>query len=120
MSFDETRFAPLPAPPYYAVIFTNQLTPTAHGYEQMADKIGELAQKQGGFLGVESTRDAFGLGITVSYWRDEAAIQAWKADTDHLMAQNLGQTRWYAQYHLRVAKVERSYSGPDDRDLPPL
>lgn len=117
MSFDETRFAPLPEPPYYAVIFTNQLTSTVQGYEQMADKMVELAQAQEGYIGVESTRDAFGVGITVSYWRDEAAISAWKADVDHLMAQKLGQTRWYAQYHLRVAKVERAYSGPEGRAL---
>jgi heme-degrading monooxygenase HmoA len=117
MSFDETRFAPLPEPPYYAVIFTNQLTSTVQGYEQMADKMVELAQARQGYIGVESTRDAFGVGITVSYWRDEAAISAWKADVDHLMAQILGQTRWYAQYHLRVAKVERAYSGPEGRAL---
>ncbi|SPF76363.1 hypothetical protein ALP8811_01367 [Aliiroseovarius pelagivivens] len=117
MSFDESRFAPLPDPPYYAVIFTNQMTSTVRGYDQMADKMVELAQKQDGFIGVESTRDAFGVGITVSYWRDEAAIAAWKADMEHLMAQKLGRTRWYAQYHLRVAKVERAYSGPEGRGV---
>lgn len=118
MSFDPDRFAPLPEPPYYAVIFTSQLGRSPTGYEQLADRILELAQKQDGYLGVESTRDAFGVGITVSYWKDEASIAAWKADTDHLMAQKLGQTRFYAHYRLRVAKVERSYSGPDGRAVP--
>ncbi|WP_371171106.1 antibiotic biosynthesis monooxygenase family protein [Aliiroseovarius sp. 2305UL8-7] len=109
------RFAPLPTPPYYAVIFTNQLTDMAQGYEAMADKVFELAQSQPGYLGAESTRDTSGLGITVSYWADEAAIQSWKAVSEHLIAQKMGIERWYAHYHLRVAKIERSYSGPIGR-----
>ncbi len=81
----------------------------------MADQMVELAKVQPGFLGVESTRDVDGFGITVSYWRDEAAIAAWKSDIDHLSAQKLGQEKWYQHYNLRVAKVERSYSGPSGR-----
>jgi len=109
------RFAPLPAPPYYAVIFTNQLANDPVGYAQMADKMVELAKGQPGYLGVESTRDAEGLGITVSYWRDEAALVNWKAQVEHLAAQELGKTRWYENYTLRVARVERSYQGPAGR-----
>ncbi|WP_432450068.1 antibiotic biosynthesis monooxygenase family protein [Aliiroseovarius marinus] len=117
MSYDPSRFAPLPDPPYYAVIFANQLADPAPGYEAMADKIFELAQTQPGYLGAESTRDAGGLGITVSYWADEASIRAWKAKADHLGAQKLGQQRWYQHYTLRVARVERSYDGPEGRSL---
>jgi heme-degrading monooxygenase HmoA len=100
-------FAPLPAPPYYAVIFTAQRAPGDHGYSAMASP---------GCLGMESTRNEGGFGITVSYWRDEAAILSWKADAQHLVAQQLGQDRWYTDYTLRVAKVERHYSGPEGRD----
>ena len=62
-----TRFAPLPEPPYYAVIFTAQRTDGDHGYGAMADKMVELAAEQPGYIGIETTRDAAGLGITVSY-----------------------------------------------------
>ncbi|MCK0138729.1 antibiotic biosynthesis monooxygenase [Aliiroseovarius sp. F47248L] len=113
----QSRFAPLPTPPYYAVIFTNQLAETAPGYDAMADKIFELAQTQQGYLGAETTRDATGLGITVSYWADEAAIQAWKQVSEHLIAQKLGIKGWYERYNLRVAKVERAYSGPQGRSV---
>ncbi|MDE9449023.1 antibiotic biosynthesis monooxygenase [Aliiroseovarius sp. Z3] len=113
----QTRFAPLPTPPYYAVIFTNQLADTAPGYEAMANKIFQLAQVQPGYLGAETTRDASGLGITVSYWADEDAILAWKKVSDHLIAQKMGIERWYARYNLRVAKVERAYSGPEGRTV---
>jgi heme-degrading monooxygenase HmoA len=110
-----SRFAPLPEPPYYAVIFTAQRREGDQGYDAMADKMVQMAAQQDGFLGIETTRDAQGLGITVSYWRDEAALVAWKQVAEHALAQKLGKTRWYSHYTLRVAKVERAYEGPDGR-----
>jgi heme-degrading monooxygenase HmoA len=108
-------FAKTPEPPYYAVIFTSTRTAGDHGYAAMADAMAELALQQPGNLGAESARGADGLGITVSYWRDEASIKAWKAVASHLAAQKLGRERWYDHYELRVAKVERAYSGPEGR-----
>lgn len=110
-----SRFAPLPDPPYYAVIFTAQRTEGDHGYGAMADRMSVLAAEQPGYLGMESTRDDAGLGITVSYWVDEAALIAWKRRAQHLLAQKLGRERWYSHYTLRVAKVERAYDGPEGR-----
>ena len=96
-------------PPYYAAIFTSQRTPTDAGYGGMAQRMVELAQQQPGFLGVESVRDAAGVGITVSYWESLEAIRAWKANEEHLVAQTRGRSEWYAQFQLRICKVEREY-----------
>jgi heme-degrading monooxygenase HmoA len=105
------RFAPLPAPPYYAVIFSNQRADAdPAGYAQTADRMIELAAQQPGFLGVESTRDTDGFGITVSYWQNEASIRAWKNNAEHLIAQETGMHNWYEHYITRVAKVERAYA----------
>lgn len=101
-------FAKTPEPPYYAVIFTSLRTEGDDGYGRMADRMVELAAQQPGFLGVESAREAGGLGITVSYWKDEEAIKAWKGHLEHAVAQRLGKEKWYAAYSLRVAKVERA------------
>jgi heme-degrading monooxygenase HmoA len=98
-----------PEPPYYAVIFTSRRTEDDRGYGAMAEKMVALAAQQPGFLGVESARGADGLGITVSYWRDEASIAAWKRDTQHQAAQRGGKETWYSDYAVRVAKVERAY-----------
>ena len=68
-----------------------------------------------GCLGAETARGANGLGITVAYYEDEASIAAWKADGPHDAAQKLGRERWYDHYELRIAKVERAYSGPEGR-----
>jgi heme-degrading monooxygenase HmoA len=104
--------ASTPAPPYYAVIFTSRRTEGDRGYGDMAARMVELAAKQPGYLGVESARGADGLGITVSYWRDEASVAAWKRDTEHQQAQRAGKQTWYADYQVRVAKVERAYGKP--------
>lgn len=107
------RLARTPELPYYAVIFTSlRKTDGDRGYSAMADHMVELAAKQDGFLGVDSVRDANGAGITVSYWRDEAAILAWKRNDEHQKAQRGGQHTWYADYEIRIAKVERAYGHP--------
>jgi heme-degrading monooxygenase HmoA len=111
------RFAKTPKPPYYAVIFTNQMSATTDGYAETADKMFDLAMAQEGCFGAESTRDGDGVGITVSYWKDEASIVAWKAMAKHLVAQKMGMDVWYEHYSLRVAKVERAYDGPEGREL---
>jgi len=99
--------APTPQPPYYAVIFTAQRTEIDDGYDATAKLMLRLAAEQPGFLGVEHARD--GLGITVSYWADEAAIAAWKAQADHQLAQRHGRAKWYSTFSIRVARVERAY-----------
>ena len=103
-----------PAPPYYAVIFTSVRTPGDNGYAQMAEKILELAQKQDGFLGIESARDE--IGITVSYWRDLDSIKKWKENEDHMLAREKGRKLWYKSFTTRITKVERDYRYDKDID----
>src|ERR1700722_5447002 len=98
-----------PEPPYYAVIFTSLRSEGDRGYGTMAERMLELAREQPGYLGVESVRGADGLSVTVSYWKSEEAIRNWKAQSEHQVAQDTGKKVWYADYKLRVAKVERDY-----------
>jgi heme-degrading monooxygenase HmoA len=112
-----TGFSDTPQPPYFAVIFSSRLSRTDDGYEAMGNAMAKLAESQPGFLGMESTRGSDRLGITVSYWRDEDSILAWKAEMKHLLAQKNGIERWYDHYELRVARVERAYSGPQGRSV---
>lgn len=103
------RFAHLPKPPYYAVIFSSQRTSGDQGYEAMAERMATLASQQPGYLGAESVRDADGFGITVSYWQSEEAIRHWKQNAEHQIARDKGRSDWYAHFELRIAKVERAY-----------
>ncbi|MBC5833557.1 antibiotic biosynthesis monooxygenase [Flavobacterium sp. F372] len=93
--------------PYYAVIFTSKRTELDDNYAEMALKMETLAKLQSGFLGVESARNE--IGITVSYWESLEAIANWKQNLDHLDAQFLGRQRWYENYVVRIAKVEKEY-----------
>ena len=99
--------AKTPKPPYYAVIFSATRSQGDHGYAEMAEKMVELAAKQEGFLGIESTREE--LGITVSYWRDLDSIKKWKEHAEHKVAREKGRNDWYESFKTRIAKVERDY-----------
>lgn len=92
---------------YYAVIFTSTRTEVEAGYAEMAIKMVELAKAQPGYIGMESARSE--IGITVSYWESLEAIKDWKANMEHLEAQEKGKTTWYKNYKVRIAKVEREY-----------
>lgn len=98
-----------PEPPYYAVMFTTTRDEADDGYAETASAMEALAREQPGYLGIESARDD-ALGITISYWRDEESIAAWKANVDHAAARDMGRARFYTSYVLRVAKVERAYT----------
>lgn len=112
---DQTRFSSTPSPPYYAVIFSSRRTDQdAAGYQEATERMVELAAGMPGFLGVESARDPNGFGITVSYWKDEDAISAWKAHAEHAVIRERGRWLWYGHFEVRVARVERAYGAPRD------
>lgn len=90
-----TSIANTPEPRYFAVIFTSQRTVSDNGYGDVADRMAELAAQQNGYLGAESVRDAEGFGITVSYWSTSDSIKRWKANVEHLAAQQKGKSNWY-------------------------
>lgn len=99
--------AKTPKPPYYAVVFTSMRTEDDLEYAEMADKMIDLAEKQEGFLGVESVRNE--LGITVSYWESLEAIKKWKLHATHTEAREKGRSIWYKAFKVRICKVEHEY-----------
>ncbi|KAI9013058.1 hypothetical protein BC832DRAFT_277740 [Gaertneriomyces semiglobifer] len=112
----ETRtslpIAKTPRPPYYAVIFTSVRHPSHSPsvYSATASAMADLAARQPGYLGAESSYDQTNrVGITVSFWESEEAIREWKQQVDHLAAQKMGKQAFYKMYRVRVAKVEREY-----------
>lgn len=113
MTLPAGQIADLPEPPYTAVIFSSVRTEGDHGYAAMAARMQSLAKEQPGYLGFESARQD-GLGITVSYWVDDAAARDWKQVSEHTIAQQRGQDAWYADYQVRVATVTRAYGRDED------
>ncbi len=99
-----------PEPPYYAVIFTSKRAAADDaGYGAVAQRMVDLGARYDGFLGIESARGADGVGITVSYWADDASARAWRDHPEHVEIREAGRQRWYCSYDLHVARIERSY-----------
>ncbi|WP_312375314.1 antibiotic biosynthesis monooxygenase family protein [Pseudomonas oryzihabitans] len=94
------------------IAFISQRADDDPDYEAMAARMVELAQAQPGFLGMESVRGVDGLGITLSYWIDQAAVAAWGTHPEHRRAQRLGHERWYRWHDTRVMRLLSSRAGP--------
>ena len=93
-----------------AVIFVSiRNDADAAGYGEAAMAMDALAAAQPGYRGVDSAREAGGMGITVSYWADDAAAIAWRDDPDHRAIRERGRALWYDRYRVTVARVERDY-----------
>ncbi len=93
-----------------AVIFCAQRTGNGEeAYQAAAASMGELAAQQPGYLGEDHARSADGLGITVSYWRDDASAKAWRDNPEHAVIRERGRGEWYSEYTLHVARIERGY-----------
>ena len=93
-----------------AVIFVSIRNDTdAAGYGEATAAMGALAAAQPGYRGVDSAREAGGMGITVSYWADDAAAIAWRDHPEHTAIRERGRALWYNSYLVNVARIERAY-----------
>lgn len=73
-----------------------------------------------GFLSIERYESLTvpGKVLSLSFWRDEAAIAEWRRLTDHRKAQAAGRTHIFSDYRLRIGPILRDY-GANDRDGAP-
>ena len=85
----------------------------AHGLRAELEKID-------GFISIERFESMYEEGklLSLSIWRDEEAVKAWREQLDHRAAQDKGRNEHFADYRLRVAEVLRDY-GPNDREQAP-
>lgn len=103
------------------VVFEVKLAPgQREHYLALASALrAELVQIEG-FISIErfqSLSDPDTL-LSLSCFRDEAAVQAWRTRTCHREGQALGRAAVFADYRLRVATVLRDY-GLHDREQAP-
>ncbi|MBA4343115.1 MAG: antibiotic biosynthesis monooxygenase [Methylibium sp.] len=104
-----------------AVIF--EVEPAAgamDAYLQHAARLKPLLAGMDGFISVErfqslNTPDKL---VSLSFWRDEAAVRAWREHAEHRATQEAGRAGLFAGYRLRVAAVLRDY-GLDEREQAP-
>jgi heme-degrading monooxygenase HmoA len=96
-------------PPYYTAVFTSIRPDAPEGYTETGARMRELVADVPGFLGYETARTPGGIGISVAYFRDLEALDAWRLDTEHQAAKRHGRQHWYESYSVHIGKVERSY-----------
>lgn len=80
---------------------------------------GDL-EKMDGFISVERFESLTTKGkfLSLSFWRDEEAVRAWRGLERHRGAQARGRGGVFRDYRLRVASVVRDY-GMNERDEAP-
>jgi heme-degrading monooxygenase HmoA len=73
-----------------------------------------------GFISVERFESLSEPGklLSLSFWRDEAAVRAWRNLDAHRSAQRAGRAGIFADYRLRVAGIIRDYGMADRTDVP--
>jgi heme-degrading monooxygenase HmoA len=107
-----------------AVIF--EVQPTEEGkphYLALAKALRSELDEIDGFISIERFESLSTPGkiLSLSIWRDEAALKTWRAHKRHQSAQGRGRQGIFADYRLRVASVIRDYGlndraeAPDDR-----
>ena len=57
--------------------------------------------------------------LSLSFWRDEAAVAGWRRHARHREAQEAGRGGIFRDYRLRVAAVVRNYGMSEDRGHAP-
>ncbi len=84
-------------------------------YFAIAARLREELEKVDGFVSVERFKSLSedGKYLSLSTWRDEAAVTAWREHTGHRAAQSRGKDDLFADFRIRVAQVGRDYTLAD-------
>ena len=92
----------------------------AQDYFELAGALKPDLEKIDGFISIERFESLTQKGklLSLSFWRDEAAVAQWRNLEAHRRTQALGREVAFADYRLRVAHVLRDY-GLHERDQAP-
>ena len=89
-------------------------------YFDLAAELKPALQTIDGFISVERFESLTEKGkiLSLSFWRDEEAVAAWRNVPGHRATQGKGRAKIFENYRLRIAGVIRDY-GMDDRAQAP-
>ncbi|ODN70644.1 antibiotic biosynthesis monooxygenase family protein [Methylobrevis pamukkalensis] len=89
-------------------------------YLDIAARLKEDLGEEDGFISVERFESLTTPGkmLSLSFWRDEAAVTAWRGRLRHRAAQRAGREGVFADYRLRVASVIRDYGMTERAEAP--
>lgn len=89
-------------------------------YFDLAAELRADLEKMDGFISVERFESLTTKGkfLSLSFWRDEEAVRAWRNLEPHRSAQARGRGGIFADYRLRVASIVRDYGRNDRAEAP--
>jgi len=89
-------------------------------YFNIAARLRPLLEEIDGFISIERFQSLSHPDrvLSLSFWRDEAAVQRWREVEQHRAAQSAGRTRVFRDYRLRVAAVVRDYGLTNRAEAP--
>ncbi|MGF1608944.1 MAG: antibiotic biosynthesis monooxygenase family protein [Kiloniellales bacterium] len=89
-------------------------------YLDIAAGLRAELEKEDGFISVERFQSLTTPGklLSLSFWRDEEAVRAWRNRPHHRSAQAQGRGGVFADYRLRVASVLRDYGMNERAEAP--
>ena len=89
-------------------------------YLALAASMREELQKMDGFISIDRFSSLYDEGkmLSLQFWRDEAAVSAWRTRLDHRRMQEMGRGGVFRDYRLRVAEVTRDYGMTERAEAP--
>jgi heme-degrading monooxygenase HmoA len=89
-------------------------------YLELAAGLRAELEQTDGFLSIERFESLYEPGklLSLSFWRDEAAVKAWRNLGEHRAAQAKGRAGVFADYRLRIAGVVRDYGMTERAEAP--
>ena len=89
-------------------------------YLDLAAALRPLLETIDGFISIERFESIYEPGkmLSLSFFRDEAAVNAWRNIEEHRRAQIAGRAEIFADYRLRIAGVIRDYTMSDRAEVP--
>ena len=91
-----------------------------HHYLDLATALRSDLLAMDGFISIERFQSLSEPGklLSLSFWRDEAAVKAWRTQDRHRAGQDKGRGGVFADYRLRVASVLRDYGMTQRAEAP--
>lgn len=84
----------------------------ADKYQQTFEQLLGIVSAMPGFRGIEGFSGEDGSELAVAWFDSAESVKEWKEQSDHLAAQKLGRSEFFASYDITIADVDRRYAWP--------
>jgi heme-degrading monooxygenase HmoA len=91
-------------------IFKHRMKPGVdQEYGADVSKLLAIAQKMPGFVSIKGYAAADGEQLILVEFETEQSLAAWREHPEHLIAQELGRSKYYSEYQIQICNTVREY-----------